>query len=354
MISFTAEKIFAECLKVAGDPNQILVTHMWENHKGYYLAQEGRTVRRKEVTDVLAVIAGKSEAYYNDEGFFLHDGFPNRVLRGNPAGFVSLATSPVTLSNLPIFPNGADTGLLLKNPIPVFVSHKDSWTVYYERLEDIPAQEAWDIKCDKTGIYPKSDVKLSHSLLRDDAIARRQMAGKLCVFRTEIVRKYNKGYPRRINDIIAIQMLEKHPFLLLDPHDSQVHERAKAAYRRMLEMLVPIAGQLHTEQYPEADVNAKLEHAVGILVYNRGTPLSDPDNLQDNILLAASLYQAFSEYDQLLAAFEENAIDRVPIIVIYQPGCQQAPLLHFMPASENRKIIAFALKKNGYELDVKY
>lgn len=343
---------FAECLYAAGDAGQMLVAHMWENHKGYYISPEARAARRSEIADVLAVMAGEPGAYYNDEGFFVRDGFPNRVLRGGPAGFVGLAASPVTLSNLPVFPNGADTGLLLKNPVPVFVSHKDSWSVYYERAEDIPGQAAWDMKCDKTGIYPKSDVRLSHSLLRDDAEARKQIAGKLCVFRTEIVRRYNTAYPRKIRDLMAMQMPEKKPYLLLDPHDLQVQQRARAAYCHMLEILAPIAQKLHAEQYPEADVNATLDQAVGILVYNRSMPLPrmDMNLLKDNVRLAAALYQAFGDYDQLSECLREHHIARIPTIVIYQPGCRKAPMLHFPPLEQNRQIVETVLRGNGYIL----
>lgn len=344
---------FAECLHAAGDAGQMLVAHMWENHKGYYLSSEAREARHREVADVLAVMAGKANAYYNDEGFFVHDGFPNRVLRGSPAGFIGLATSPVTLSNLPVFPNGADAGLLLKNPVPVFVSHKDSWSVYFERPEDIPGQEAWDAKCRKTGIYPKSDVRLSHSLLRDDPQARREIAGKLCVFRTEIARRYNAAYPRKIRELFAIQMPEKRPYLLLDPHDPQVQQRARAAYGRMLEILAPVAQKLHAEQYAEADVNATLEQAAGILVYNRGAPLKHLDDVEllgDHIRLAASLYQSFGDYDQLSASLRENGITRIPTIVIYQPHCPEVPLLHFPPLERNRQRVETLLRQNGFAL----
>lgn len=345
---------FAECLQAAGDSGQLLVAHMWENYKGYYLSPEARAARHKEMADVLAVMAGKTNAYYNDEGFFLHDGFPNRVLRGSPAGFIGLATSPVTLNNLPVFPNGADSGLLLLNPTPVFVSHKDSWSVYYERPEDVPSQAAWDIKCDKTGNYPEADVKLSHSLLRDDAQARKHIAGKLCIFRTEIARRYNKAYPKRISEILAMQMQEKRPYLLLDPHDLQVQERARAAYRRTLEILAPAAQRLHAEQYPEADVNAKLEHAVGILVYNRSGSLPHLEDIsclsKDWHVLAAALYQSFRDYDQLSDAFHDKGIERVPTIVIYQHACPKAPLLHFPPSSENRRAVKAILRQAGYKL----
>lgn len=343
---------FAECLNAAEDAGQILVAHMWENHKGYYISPEARVTRHKEIADVLAVMAGKPGAYYNDEGFFVHDGFPNRVLRGSPAGFIGLAASPVTLSNLPVFPNGADTGLLLKNPVPLFVSHKDSWSVYYEHSEDIPGQAAWNVKCDKTGIYLKSDVRLSHSLLRDDAELRKQIAGKLCIFRTEITRRYNTAYPRKIRELMAMQMPEKRPFLLLDPHDRQVQQRARAAYRHMLEILTPIAQKLHAEQYPEADVNATVDQAVGILVYNRSTPLlqMDMNLLKDNIRLAAALYQSFGDYDQLSECLQEHHIARIPTIIIYQPGCREASLLHFPPLEQNRQIVETILRQNGYTL----
>lgn len=345
---------FAECLQAAGDVSQILVAHMWENHRGYYLSPEARTARHKEVADVLAVMAGKADAYYNDEGFFLHDGFPNRVLRGSRSGFIGLATSPVTLSNLPIFPNGADTGLLLKNPTPLFVSHKDSWSVYFERPEDIPSQEAWDIKCDKTGDYPKSDVRLSHSLLRDNPQERKRIAGKFCIFRTEIARRYNKAYPEKIKEIFALQMREKKPYLLLDPHDPQAHERARAAYRRMLELLAPVSQKLHAGQYPEVDVNVTLEHAAGILVYNRSTPLPHLEDvsglLKDRHGLAAAIYQAFRDYGQLCAALRENGTAGVPTIFIYQPACPKAPLLHFPPFPQNLHAVETILKQNGYKL----
>lgn len=345
---------FADCMQAAADSNQILVAHMWENHKGYYLSPAAHAERRKEVADVLAVMAGKANAYYNDEGFFLHDSFPNRVLRGSPAGFIGLASSPVTLSNLPVFPNGASTGLLLKNPIPIFVSHKDSWSVYFECPEDIPEQEAWDIKCDKTGNYPKSDVKLSHSLLRDNVHIRKRIAGKLCIFRTEILPRYNKAYPKRISEVFATQMLEKQPYLLLDPHDLETQERARKTYRDMLKILAPVARRLHSEQYPETDVNATLEHAVGILAYNRSAPLPRLDNisecLKDRLELTAALYQSFSEYDQLRIILRESGISRIPTIVIYQPGCPEAPLLHFPPLEENRQFVETTLRQNGYKL----
>jgi hypothetical protein len=326
----------------------IFTVHMWEDHKGYYMSPEGLTARRQEIVSLLGVMAGDKTARYDDTGYFRNDGFSSRVQRGGEAGFIGLATSPVTPGGLPIFCNGADTGLLLKNPVPVFVSCKDTWSVYYERPEDIPAQEAWDLKCGyQTGEYAKSDVRLAHSLLRDDPPARGRIAGKLCVFRTEITRRYYKDYPKGIRKIIGMQadMRRLPPYLLLDPLSPDVQQRAKAAYRAMVDILDPVAHTLSPEQYTEADVNATLEHVAGILAYNRGKPLLSIEKLEENIQLAAALYMACTEREWMT-----GILGYPPIITIYQPGFRQAPLLHFLPTPENRCILEKILKDNGYTL----
>lgn len=340
---------FAECLAAAdfnpASPERFgLFAHMWENKEGILQLPANNAIHRQEVASVLAAMSGNAQAEYNDAGYLpkaraddKEQQFGNRSQRGDPQhGIIAIATCPVTYqdANLPLFATGHlhnhQTGLLMAPREIVLTAPKDAYTGYWE--DTIPPAHRQLVKPGELLVQFES---------WDDAMA----------------------------DIVASQLPANttgHPTAFaLDPRSPETLAKARAAYVNMMQRF----NTLRTDEpdaynallakplsYPEVDINAKLEHALGIVVNpnvprHGGTrykqPIIDaaPDwrgLLMQNRSLAALLQRACMEQEMLEETLKAQGIERHPPVVIYQPGAP-APMVCFPPTQANKDLIAEAL-----------
>ncbi len=320
-------KTFEKIKKATNDPEQILVTHMWEKKCDI----EDIETRLGEVDNLLEVTAGNTDAVYNDAGY-VGEIFFSRNQRGTKDGMIGLATSPIySKKDAELFNMHSSSGPLLLNPTSVFVSPHDAFSTYYDDENVMPSEKAW------------KEGALMHTFYRDNPQERSKLIGTVSVVLDDYWDKF-------FNEIVKMQLPDnlkdsEPKYLNLDPLSSQVHENAGKAYKKLL-------NTLKANRCAEVAVNAKLEQSIGIVAQNAKTtyvdPLSWKNTFNNDLKLARSVYFACIEHEVLTAKFKKYNIAHTPTIVIYQQHAREEDrLIHFPPTKKNKDIVLKVLRERG-------
>lgn len=346
------------CNAARAPEKKVLVTHIWESKKGKDDAQK----RAEEIRSMLAAMSGGQSAVYHDLNYLDPDrpadeAFATRYQVSGAHGLKGLATSPLSeKAGLPLYTWNSNTGLILLDPDPVAVSPYDTASVYYEDKSRIPGAKAWDaMKAlflgGQEGEMPGID------LFRDPPEKAAGLLHRLTLF---------KLIPGHVMDaILRMQGIDvaRQPYAQIDPADPSTIKMARTAFGEMMRQfnsgehkLLGKDGANEALAYmnPEVNVNARLEHAAGIVVVNNEGPEITVSQTPKKIVeaaakaayspLAADLARAVGEHKILQAVLKEKGIDRKPTIVLYQPHAKDK-LIH-LPPNQLRALVDKHLRTN--------
>lgn len=158
-----------------------------------------------------------------------------------------------------------------------------------------------------------------------------------------------------INELIDIQGIDRNAgFLYVNPRDTEQIKKARQAYPVMMKAIE--SGEIESTACNEVNVNAKLEHIAGIVVFeptDKPLDMSEPDwkkrLLPDpdvrepaRMELLTSLHHAVEELDHMQKWMKQHGktFESEPTILIHQPQAnRQDRLVHFPPTLENRKML---------------
>ncbi len=367
------DSAFAEIKKATINPaDNVLVLHMWERLRGKPDTIKAMEARREEIDSLLSVMSGEEGAVYFDKGFLKEfsceddELAPRRVPAHSELGMIALATTTVLEdATLGVLDRGSHTGLLLLGAKPVMVLPYDGWTLCHLG-EGAWHERGWrsiDHHVKTSRVHGLEYDKYAYKHFLDSPGKRKQLVDKLTAFRAD------KNHPL-YNDIVEPQIEKGEKIgdkghFSVDPTDDDVTATASKAYAILMEKILDNPEHYgdhkkRDENYPEVDVNATLQNAAGIVVYNdsaKDMVLPDASNLSNIIEnephLATKLYRAIEEYEQLNAAMKAKGINKPITIVTYQPYAERGNrLVHTPPILHLKRLLEKKMKEEGLFTDI--